>query len=75
MEKAAQLARCLGHATSKAVIDIIDSGVMNYPVSITDVRNNDAVESVSVAGLLGETAKKGSISPGYVLAPHVIQVQ
>jgi hypothetical protein len=29
MEKAAQLARRLGHATSKAVIGIINSGVMN----------------------------------------------
>ena len=75
MEKAAQLARRLGHATSKAVIGIINSGVMNCPVSATDVRNNDAAKGVSVAGLLGKTAKKGSISPGYVLAPRVTQVQ
>ena len=75
MDKAAQLARRLGHATSKAVIGIINSGVMNCPVSATDVRNNDAAKGVSVAGLLGKTTKKGSMSPGYVLAPRVTQVQ
>jgi len=69
MEKAAQLARRLGHATSKAVIGIINSGVMNCLVFATDVRNNNAAKGVSVAGLLGKTAKKGSIFPGYVLAP------
>jgi hypothetical protein len=36
MEKAAQLASRLGHATSKVVIGIINSGVMNCPVSATD---------------------------------------
>ena len=48
---------------------------MNCPVSTTDVRNNDAAKGVSVTGLLGKTAKKGSISPGYVLAPRVTQAQ
>jgi hypothetical protein len=62
-------------ATSKAVIGIVNSGVMNSPVSATDVRNNDAAKDVSVAGLLGKTPKKGSIPPGYVLAPRVTQAQ
>ncbi len=71
MEKAAQLARRLGQVTSKADITIINSGVMNCPVSAADVRKNDAAKGVSVAGLLGKTAKKGSIFPGYELAPSV----
>ena len=75
MDKAAQLAQRLGHATSKAVINIINSGVMNCPISATDVRNKDAAKGVSIAGLLGKTTKKKSMSPGYVLAPRVTQVQ
>ena len=48
---------------------------MNCPVFAPDVRNTDAAnKGVSVAGLLGKTAKKGSISPGYVLAPRVTRV-
>jgi hypothetical protein len=53
MDKAAQLARRLGHATSKAVIQIINSGVMNCPVSATDVRNKDVAKGPSFAGQLG----------------------
>jgi hypothetical protein len=59
----------MGYATSNAVIGIINSGVMDFPVNSTDVRNNDAAKGVSVAGLLRKMTKKGSISPGYVLAP------
>ncbi len=71
MDKAAQLAQRIGHATSKAVINIINSGVMNYPISAIDVHNKDAAKGVSIAGLLGKTTKKKSMSPGYVLAPRV----
>ncbi len=63
------------HATSKVATGIINSGVVNCPVYTIDVRNNDAAKGVSVAGLLGKTAKKGSISPGYVLAFRVTEVQ
>ena len=71
MDKAAQLARRLGHATSKAVIGILNSGVMNCSVSATDVRNKDAAKGVSIAGLLGKTTKRASVSPGYAIAPQV----
>ena len=74
MDKAAQLAQRLGHATSKAVISIINSGVMNCPISATNVRNKDAAKGVSIAGLLGMTTKKKSMSPGYVLSLRVTQV-
>ena len=57
MDKAAQLAMRFGHATSKAVIRIINSGVMNCPVSITDLRNIVAAENVSIAVWLEKTAK------------------
>ncbi len=75
MVKAAQLAQRLGHAMSKAVINIINSDVMNSPISTTDLRNKDAVKGVSIAGLLDKTTKKKSMSPSYVLAPRVTQVQ
>ncbi len=71
MDKAAQLARRLGHATSKTVISIINSGVMSCPVSVIDVHNKDSAKSVSIAGLLGKTTKKASVSSGYVVAPRV----
>jgi len=47
---------------------------MDCPVSATDVRNNDAAKGVSVAGLIGKTAKKGSISSGYAIAPRATHV-
>jgi len=75
MEKVAHLARFLGHATSMVVIGVINSGVMNCPVSTTDIRKTDDTKGVSVAGLLGKTTNKGSISPGYVLAPRITQVR
>ena len=75
MDKAAQLAQRLGHATNKAVINIINFGVMNCPISTTDARNKDAGKGVFIAGLLGKTTKKKSMLPGYVLAPRVTQVQ
>ena len=62
MHKTAQLTRHLGHATRKAIISIINSGVMNYPVSATDVRNKDSAKIVSIAGLLGKTTKRESSS-------------
>jgi hypothetical protein len=61
--------------TSKATISLVNSGIQNCHVSATDIRNKDAAKGVSVAGLLGKTTKGKSISPGYVLAPRVTQVQ
>ncbi len=75
MDKVAQLARRLGHATSKAVIIIINSGVMNCPMSVIGVHIKDAPKDVSIAELFGQTIKKASVSPGYVIAPRVTQVQ
>ncbi len=48
---------------------------MNCPVSVTDVRNKDAANGVSIAELLEKTTKKASMSPGYVVAPRVTQAQ
>ena len=47
----------LGHMTSAATIGIINSGVQNCPVAISDVRNTDAAKGVSTAGLLGKMEK------------------
>ena len=75
MDKVAQLAQRLGHATSNAVINIINSKVMNCHVSATNVRNTDAAKNVSISGLLGKTTKKTSMPPGYMLVPRVRQIQ
>ena len=48
---------------------------MNCPISATDGRNKDAAKGVYIAGLLGKTTKKKSISPGNVLVPRVTEVQ
>ncbi len=61
--------RRLGYATSKAAIGIMKFGVINCPVSTTDVRNKDAAKGMSIAGLLGKTTKRASMSPGYAIAP------
>jgi hypothetical protein len=55
----------------QAVINIIKSGMMNCPVSDTDVRDKEAAKGVSIAGLLRKTTKKASMSPGCVIAPRV----
>jgi len=60
--------------TSAAAIGLINSGMLNCPVSASDVRNKDAAKGVSLAGLVGETKKQKSVSPGYALAPHVTRV-
>ncbi len=71
MDNAAQLARHLRHWSSKAVICIIKSGVMNCPVSATNVHNKDAAKGVSITDLLGKTSETASVSPGYVITPRV----
>jgi predicted Fe-Mo cluster-binding NifX family protein len=58
MDKAAQLAQRLGHAPSKVVINIINSDVMNCPISASDFRNKDAAKGVSIAEIFGKTIKK-----------------
>jgi hypothetical protein len=75
MDKAEQLMYRLNHMTSKATISLNNSGIQNCPASATDVRNTDAAKGVSIACLLGKTTKGKSISPEYVLAPRVTQVQ
>ncbi len=57
MGKAAQLARHLERATSKALINIIHYGVMNCPVSATDIRNKEAAKGVSICELLEKTGQ------------------
>ena len=75
MGKVEQLMQRLGHMTSAATIGLINSGMLNCPVSASDVRNKDTAKGVSVAGLVGETKKQKFVFPGYALAPRVTQVQ
>ncbi len=65
----------LGHVTSALIIFIINSGVRNCSVLASDIQNTDATKGVSVDGLVGKTEKMKSVSPGYVIAPQVTQVQ
>jgi hypothetical protein len=74
MDKDAQLRRRLGHATSKVGIRIIDSSVMNYTVSDTDVCNKESANGAPIAGLLGKTTKNVFMSAGCVIASRVTQV-
>jgi len=53
----------LGHMTSAAMIGIINSGVQNCPVTISDLRVKDVANGVSTAGFLGKMKKMTSISP------------
>jgi hypothetical protein len=71
IDKTAQLARLLGHPTSKAGIHIINSGDRKSPVSATNVRNNDDAKDMSIVGLLGNMTKRVSVLPGYVITLRV----
>lgn len=75
MGQAEQLMQRLGHMTSAATVSLLNAGVQNCAVTATDVRNKDAAKGVSVAGLMGKTKKRQSVSPGYIIAPRVTQVQ
>ncbi len=75
MCKADQLTQRLGHMTSAGTIGIINSGVQSCPVSASDIRNKAASKGVSATGILGKTKKMKSVSPVFVLAPRVTQVQ
>jgi hypothetical protein len=74
MNKAAHLTRRLAHATSKAVIVIINPDGMNCPVSATDVCNKGTAKGLSIAKLLAKTTKRATVSPGYAIAHRVTQV-
>ena len=67
MDKASHLARYLEHTNSMAVVRIINSGVMSFPVSATSARNKRTAKGVSIAGLLEMTTNRASVSPGYVI--------
>jgi hypothetical protein len=75
MDKVEQFMQQLGHMTSSATLDLINSGMLNCPVSASDARNKDAAKGVLVAGLVEKTEKHKSVSPGYALDPRVNQVQ
>ncbi len=71
MGKVEQLMQRLEHMTSATTIGLINSGILNCPVSVSDVRNKDAAKGVLVTGLARKTKKHKYVSPGYVLAPRV----
>ena len=65
----------LGHASSTATIDMLDSGILNCAVTKTDVRNADAIFGPSVPSLKGKTVKRTSRASPNIVAPRVTQVE
>ena len=49
--------------TSATTIGLINSGMLNFPISASDERNKDAAKGVSLAGLMGKAKKHKSVSP------------
>lgn len=74
-DAAVQLMARAGHMSSKAMIDVLKSGVLNCSVTPTDVRNAEAIYGRSVASLKGKTRMHAPIAAVHVLAPRVTQVQ
>ena len=65
----------MGHMSSKALVDIINSGVQNSPVTAQDVLRADAIFGRSIAGIKGKTKKMASAIANIALTPRVTQVQ
>ena len=65
----------LGHASSTATIDMLDSGILNCAVTKTDVHNADAIFGPSVPSLKGKTVKRTSRASPNIVAPRVTQVE
>ena len=61
--------------SSKALVDIINSGVQNCPVTVQDVLRADAIFGRSTAGIKGKTKKMASAIANIALTPRVTQVQ
>ena len=72
---ARQLMMSLAHASSAAMIDMLDAGILNCSVTKTDVRNADAIFGPSIPSLKGKTVKRASTISPNVLAPRVTQVE
>jgi hypothetical protein len=72
-ERAREFLRYLGHATPKAVIDMIRGGMLNCPVTETDIQHAEAIFGPSIASLKGKTVKCIPMRATAVLAPRVTQ--
>jgi len=57
----------LGHASTKAMIDILQGGVNNCPVTPADVKLSEEIFGKSIAALKGKTKKHKSIIASAVL--------
>ena len=72
---ARQLMLNLAHASSAAIMDMLDSGIVNCTVTKMDIRNADAIFGPSIPSLKGKTAKQASAVSPNILAPRVTQVE
>jgi uncharacterized MAPEG superfamily protein len=74
-ERAREFLRELGHATPRAAIDMIRGGMLNCPVTETDIQNADAIFGPSIASLKGKTVKRTPMRASVVVTPRVTQLE
>ena len=73
---ALQFMERLGHISPQGAIDIVNGGVLNSPVTASDVRNAISINGPSLAALKGKTPRKtSSAARPQIVGPRVTQVQ
>ena len=65
----------LGHFPTHAVIDILNSGVLNCPVTPQDVLRAEKIYGPPIGALKGTTKKMASVISDSTLAPRMTQVE
>ena len=65
----------LGHFPTHAVIDILNSGVLNCPVTTQDVLRAERIYGPPIAALKGKTKRMSSAISVATLAPRMTQQQ
>ena len=65
----------LGHFSTHSVIDILNSGVLNCPVTTQDVLRAERIYGAPIAALKGKTKRMSSTISKATLTPRVTQQQ
>jgi len=65
----------LGHFSTHSVIDILNSGVLNCPVTTQDVLRAERIYGAPIAALKGKMKRMSSTISKAILAPRVTQQQ
>jgi hypothetical protein len=76
MFEAKQLQVRLEYMNSRATVNLLNAGVLNFRVTATDVRNHTAATGAIIAEVRGKTRKMTpTAASGSYVAPRVTQVQ